>query len=105
MMVGAHVFGDAPGVMQFAEILLFKTDRKSLYRFRGFLGHQSDYGTGINAARQKRSERNFRHQAHAHRLAQQIDHLLAGFLFADFQLFREVELPVALDPGLTIFPE
>ena len=30
MVIGADVFGDATRVMQLAEILFFKTDRKSL---------------------------------------------------------------------------
>ena len=58
-MIGADVLGDAPRVMQFAEILLVKSDRKSLDLLRRFLGHQRDDRAGIDAARKKRAQRHF----------------------------------------------
>ena len=72
VMVSTDVLGNAARVMKLAEVLLFKTDRKSFHAIGRFLGHQSDDGAGINATRKKGSERHFRHQANAHGFAQQI---------------------------------
>ena len=87
VMIGAHVFGYAAGVMQLAEVLLVKTDREGFYLFRRLLGHQSHDGARIDTAGKKSAERNFRHQAHAHCFAQQLDHALTGFFLADADLF------------------
>ena len=104
VMIGADVFGDAARVMQLAEILFFKTDRKVLTGSARLLGHQRDHGARIDAAGKKRAERHFRHQANAHGLAQNFDRAFAGFFLADRQLFREIRLPVTFGLYLAIAP-
>ena len=86
VMIGADVLGHAARVMQFAEILFVKSDRKRFDLLRRFLGHQRDDRAGIDAARKKSAQRHFRHQAHAHGFAQQLNHAFAGFRLADVDL-------------------
>jgi hypothetical protein len=65
VMIRAEVFGNAARVMQFAEILFLKADGKSFNGRARFLTHQGNDGGGINAAGEKRAERDFRDKAYA----------------------------------------
>jgi hypothetical protein len=72
-MIGADVLGDAARVMKLAEVLFVKTDRERLDALARLLAHQRHDGARIDAAGKKSTERHFRHQTHAHRLAQDLD--------------------------------
>ena len=105
VMLGADIFRDAPRVMQLTEVLFFETNRECLDLLGRLLGHQRDHRTGIYAAGKKSTQRHFRHQAHPHCIAQQVNHALAGFFFTDRNLTRKIELPVTLELDLAVFPQ
>ena len=90
--------------MQLAEVLLFESDRESLDRLARFLAHQRHHGARIDAAGKECAERDFRHQAHPDRGAQDLDGPLARFRFADLELSGEVGKPVTLDFDFALFP-
>src|SRR5205085_3045763 len=102
VMLGPDPFGDAARVMEFGEVLLVEADGEGLDGRRTLLGHERHDRARINSARQERAERHFRHQAHAHRVAQKFERSLARLLLRDFYFLREVGLPVALDLYLAV---
>src|SRR5687767_13470936 len=104
VMVGSDVFRDTTRVMKLAKVLFVETDRERLNAFTRFLGHQRHHGARIDASGKKRTKRNFRHQSHAHSIAQDLDRAFARFFFVDRELLSEVWLPVALNFDLAFAP-
>src|SRR5437868_3749925 len=103
-MVRTDVLGDAARVMKLAEVLLFKTDRKSLDAFARLLTHQRHDSARVDATGKKSTEWHFRHQTHAHRLAKNLNRAFARFFFVDRDLLREIGLPVTLRLNLAVAP-
>src|SRR2546423_7358084 len=103
-MVSTDVLGNAARVMKLAEVLLFKTDRKSLDAIARLLAHQRHDRARVDAPGKKSTERHFRHQTHAHRFAKNLDRAFARFFFINRDLLREIRLPVTLRLNLAIAP-
>src|SRR6185369_3218740 len=104
VMVRADVFGNTTSVMKLAEVLFVKTNRESFDALTRLLTHQRHDRTRINTPRQKRAERNFRHQPHPHRFAKNLDRALTGFFLADVDLLSEIRLPVTLGFDVAVVP-
>src|SRR5688572_8518549 len=103
-MIGTDVFGDTSRVLKFAEVLFVESDRERLDAFTRLLGHQRYHGTRIDASGKKRTKRNFRHQPHAHGIAQDLDRAFAGFFFINRELLSKVRLPVSLNFNFAFAP-
>src|SRR5215216_1817717 len=103
-MIRADVLGDTSCVMKLAEVLFFKTDRKRFDPLTRLLAHQGHHGARVDPAGKKSTKRHFRHQAHAHSFAQNIDGAPAGLFLADIELLSEIRLPVTLYLDLALAP-
>src|ERR1051325_8229908 len=104
MMFGADVLGHTTRVMNLAEVLFLKTNRKSFDALARFLAHQRHHCARIDAARKKRTKRHFRHQSHAHGFTKDLDRSLTRFFLTDVELLCEIWLPVTLPLDVTVSP-